>query len=185
MVLILKDLRKKPFSSQMTQQTGLCRLFVKLERNHIIRFQCSLKLSGHNDRISAIRTRRGCHALISDNLSTTGLTLVGAKTIRLTLSPFLSCIRVPYHFVRLLLIQCLVISLKRLHLKLCVAKRTFHLLDRAVKVDRATTARALIFLYISHTVISFPFFSPNPLKGTAALRQHILQINGENPLFLT
>ena len=30
MVLILKDLRKKPFSSQMTQKTGLCRLFVSL-----------------------------------------------------------------------------------------------------------------------------------------------------------
>ena len=185
MVLILKDLRKKPFSSQMPHKAGLSRLFVKLERNHIIRFQCSLKLSGHNDRISAIRARGGCHALISDNLSTTGLALVGAKTIRLALSPFLSCIRVPYHFVRLLLIQRLVISLKRLHLKLCIAERTFHLLDRAVKVDRATTARALIFLYISHTAVSFPFFSPASLKGAAVLRQRILQINRENPLFLT
>ena len=183
MVLILKNLRKKPFPFQMTHQAVLCRLFVKLERNHIIRLQCSRKLSGHNDRISAIRTRRCCHILICDDLSATGLTLVGTKTIGLTFPPFFSCTRVPYHFVRLLLVQRLIISPKRLHLKFCITVRTFHLLDCAVKVDRTTTARTLIFLYISHTALP-PFLFSGPLKGSAAfLRQRFLQVNGENPLF--
>ena len=48
----------------------------------------------------------------------------------------------------------------------------------------ATTARTLIFLYISHTAVLPPFLFSGPLKGSAAfLRQRFLQVNGENPLF--
>lgn len=145
-VLILEDLREQPFSRDVLLQCRLRRLFIELERYHVIRLENPGELIHHNDRISAEGTggRRSSH--IAYDLTTAGLAGVDPHSFRLARRPFSSGIGVPVQIIGFFLLQYRIIAFERFKVEFVVAERTFHLLQRTVKGDRSAAAGTFIFL---------------------------------------
>ena len=110
-ILIAEQLRQKAFAFNMPHISCLCRLFVQLERNHIIRFEHSGKSALHNDRIIAERAFCCRRCLIRNYFAAAGIAAVIAKAVRLALLPFTSRIGLPFHVVGRVAFQLLFIAL--------------------------------------------------------------------------
>ena len=89
MIFFFKYLWKVFFPFQMVEISCLCRFFIFLKRNDIIRFQISGKLSFHDNPVSTERTACCAGIGICNDLSSTGLTGIDPNSICLAFHPLI------------------------------------------------------------------------------------------------
>ena len=138
----------------MTLQGFLCRLFVDLERNHVIGLQSAAHLPHHHDRVAAVRAGGCRRVFITDDLSTAGVAHVTAQRAFFALLPRAAGRGLPVHFVGLCVLYFFLMRGKRFGVKLRVAVRALYLLNFTVKFHSAAAARTFVFFNFRHLLSS-------------------------------
>ena len=156
MVLFFENLRQQLFALIMPLQGFLCRLFVDLERNHVIGLQSAAHLPHHHDRVAAVRAGGRRRVFITDDLSAAGVAHVTAQRAFFALLPRAAGRGLPVHFVGLCVLNFFLVRGKRFGVKLRVAVRALHLLQAAVEFQAAAAAGAFVLDRFSHA--RFPPF---------------------------
>ena len=173
MIFFFKYFRKVFFPFQMVEIRSLCRFFIFLKRNDIIRLQISGKLSFHDNSVSTERTACCTGIGICNDFSSTGLTGIDSDSVCLAFHPLIiSHIRpvfiissgiatlittgISFGFLLHLLI------LGYFHFRITVG--TFHFLSRTVKLHGSATRRAFVLHHICHSSPSPSFLRSVPEK---------------------
>ena len=114
----------------MLQKCRLCRFFVKLKRNNIIRLEHSGKLAGHYNGVSAVGAVSGARCFIGNNFAAAAFAGVHLHSVCFAVVPLLSCAAVPVHFVlRVCAVRVALLIFQRFNAEFGIAIGTFHLLD--------------------------------------------------------
>ena len=173
MIFFFKYLWKVFFPFQMVEISCLCRFFIFLKRNDIIRFQISGKLSFHDNPVSTERTACCAGIGICNDFSSTGLTGIDPNSICLAFHPLIVAHIRPVFIVSSGIATLIATGISfgfLLHLLILgyfhfrITVRTFHFLSRTVKLHGSATRRAFVLHHICHSSPSPSFLRSVPEK---------------------